>query len=91
MSYLFVVLIGAIAGWVAGQSIKGSELGVIPDLIAGAGGAAALVLFVRIIGSDVATGFVTSTIVAIIGAVAGVYAMRYAMREAPAPARRPRR
>ena len=40
MSYLFIVVIGAVAGWIAGQYIKGSEMGMLPDIIAGAVGAA---------------------------------------------------
>lgn len=91
MSYLFIVVIGAVAGWIAGQYIKGSEMGVLPDIIAGAVGACALVLFARVIGISAATGFFMSFIVAIIGGAATLYAMRFAMKEKPVVVTRPRR
>ena len=91
MSYLFVFIIGAISGWIAGQYVKGSELGTMPDVIAGAVGAAALVLFIRLVGPETATGFVMSAIVAIIGGIAALFAMRHAMKESPAPVRGRRR
>lgn len=91
MSYLFVFVIGAISGWIAGQSIKGSEMGTMPDVIAGAVGAAALVLFVRAVGPESAAGFVMSVIVAIIGGIAALSAMRYVMKENVAPVRGRRR
>lgn len=91
MSYLFIVVIGAVAGWIAGQYIKGSEMGVLPDIIAGAVGACLLVLFARMIGISAATGFFLSFVVAIVGGAATLYAMRYAMKEKPVVVTRPRR
>lgn len=86
MSYLFVMVIGAIAGWVAGQYVKGSEMGVMPDIVAGAAGAALAVLFSRLFGPEAAAGFMVSVIVSIVGAVASLYAMRYVMKEEPVKA-----
>ena len=94
MSYLFIVVIGAVAGWMAGQQIKGSELGVGIDLAAGAAGACLAVLLSRLLGPAAAAGFLLSAIIAIIGGIGGLYAMRKFMksREVPVKARpRPRR
>lgn len=92
MSYLFIVVIGAIAGWVAGQSIKGSEMGVLPDIIAGAVGACLLVLFTRVIGFSSPASFMMSAVIAVVGGIATLYAMRFAMKEKkPVPVTRSRR
>jgi uncharacterized membrane protein YeaQ/YmgE (transglycosylase-associated protein family) len=91
MSYLFVVAIGAIAGFVVGKYVKGSEMGVLPDIIAGAVGACALVLFSRLIGIGAATGFAMSLVVAIVGGAATLYAMRYVLKEKPVVVTRTRR
>ena len=91
MSYLFVIIIGAIAGWVAGQYVKGSELGLAPDLIAGAAGAALAVLITRIIGIEAATGFLMSLVVSVIGGLVGLFSMRHATKEAPVPVKSRRR
>ena len=91
MSYLFIVVIGAVAGWATGQYLKGSELGLGPDLAAGAIGAAVTVLFVRMVGPAGASGFLISAIVAILGAVASLYIMRSYMKAKAVPVARPRR
>ncbi|HUP46833.1 MAG TPA: GlsB/YeaQ/YmgE family stress response membrane protein [Thermoanaerobaculia bacterium] len=92
MSYLIVVIIGGAAGWIAGQYVKGSEAGIVPDLIAGAAGACLAVLFTRVIGFAPATGFIMSTLIAISGAVVALLSMRYVLKEEPVKVkRRPRR
>ena len=91
MSYLIVVVIGAVAGWVAGQYLKGSELGVGIDLAAGAAGAIVIVFLARMLGPVAASGFVMSGIVALIGAIGTLYAMRRVIKAKAVPAPRARR
>ena len=91
MSYLFIVIIGAVAGWVGGQFLKGSEIGVILDLAAGAIGAFVAVLLSRLLGPAAATGLVMSAIVAVAGAIGTLYGMRQFMKEKPLPVSRARR
>jgi uncharacterized membrane protein YeaQ/YmgE (transglycosylase-associated protein family) len=91
MSYLFIVVIGAVAGLVAGQYLKGSEMGKGPDLAAGAVGAAVLVLLVRMVGPAAASGFAMSAILAIIGAIASLYVMRSYTKSKAVPVARARR
>lgn len=91
MSYLFIVIIGAIVGYVAGQYLKGSELGSFPDIAAGAIGAGVAVLLARLVGPEAASGFLISALVATLGAFGMLYGMRHFTKEAPVPVRRPRR
>jgi uncharacterized membrane protein YeaQ/YmgE (transglycosylase-associated protein family) len=91
MSYLFIVVIGAVAGWVAGQYMKGSEHGVGIDIAAGGIGAVVIVLLSRMVGPAAAGGFVMSAIVAVIGAIASLYGMRRFMRASLVPTPRRRR
>ena len=91
MSYLFIVVIGAVVGFIGGKYLKGSELGVLPDIGAGAIGAGVLVLIVRMVGPAAASGFVMSSIVAILGGIALLYAMRTYMKSKEVPVARKRR
>ncbi|HVS31205.1 MAG TPA: GlsB/YeaQ/YmgE family stress response membrane protein [Thermoanaerobaculia bacterium] len=91
MSYLFIVVIGAVVGWIAGQQIKGSELGVGVDLAAGAAGACLAVLLSRLVGPAAVAGLMLSAIIAILGGVGGLYAMRKFMKSREVPVKvRPR-
>ena len=89
MSYLIIMVIGVITGWVGGMYIKGSEMGVVPDLIAGGVGAAVLVMLSRVVGMG--DGFVMSAILAIAGAFGTLFAMRMVLKEKPVPVTRRRR
>jgi uncharacterized membrane protein YeaQ/YmgE (transglycosylase-associated protein family) len=93
MSYMIIVVIGAIVGWVVGQSIKGSEHGVGIDIAAGAIGGCVAVLLSRMIGPAAAAGLFMSAIVSIIGAFVALYGTRMFLksREASAPKSRRRR
>ena len=87
MSYLFIVIIGAITGWIAGQYFKGSEHGVGIDLVAGAAGACVAVLLSRMMGPAAAAGFVMSAVVSVIGGIAALYGMRKVMVPKAVPVR----
>lgn len=91
MSYLFIVIIGAITGWVAGQFFKTDDTAVLLDAVAGAIGASGAVLLSRLVGPAAASGFAMSAIVAIAGAFGVLYAMRRYMRPQPLPVTRHRR
>ena len=89
MSYLIIMVIGVVIGWVGGMYIKGSEMGVAPDLIAGGVGAAAVVALARVVGMG--DGFMMSAVLAIIGAFGTLFAMRMVLKEKPVPVTRRRR
>ncbi len=80
MSYMFIVVIGAVAGWVAGQNIKGSEAGIGIDVIAGAVGACVFTVLSRMVGPAGVSGVVMSVIIAVAGGVAALYGTRLYMR-----------
>lgn len=88
MSLLFVVVIGAVAGWVGGQYIKGSEMGIMPDIIAGAAGGFMAALLGRFMGLD---GVMVSIVMTLVGAIGVLFAMRRVLKEKPVPVARPRR
>jgi uncharacterized membrane protein YeaQ/YmgE (transglycosylase-associated protein family) len=88
---MFIVVIGAVAGWIAGQYMKGSEAGVGIDIAAGVGGACVAVVISRFVGPQGAAGLMMSSIIAILGAVAGLFAMRKFQKAKEVPVARSRR
>ena len=90
MSYLLIVVIGTVAGWIGGQYIKGNEEGVAIDLLCGAIGAVVAVAIARMM-SDAASGWMVSVVVAVIGSIGSLYAMRRVMKARLVPETRPRR
>ena len=87
MSYLLVVIIGAVVGFIAGQYIKGNENGPAVDLVAGGVGACVAVLLSRIV-MDAASGTVMSVVVTIIGSVLTLFIARQVFKVKDVPAAR---
>jgi uncharacterized membrane protein YeaQ/YmgE (transglycosylase-associated protein family) len=68
-SIIIWLIVGAIAGWLAGMVVKGGGFGLIGDIVVGIVGAViAGWLFPRI-GIVIGVGFIASVIDAFIGAV----------------------
>ena len=63
------LVIGAIAGWLAGQVVKGGGFGLIVDIIVGIVGAVIGGFLAGVLGISTGTGIIGSIIVAFIGAV----------------------
>jgi uncharacterized membrane protein YeaQ/YmgE (transglycosylase-associated protein family) len=81
MSFLFwFILIGLIAGWLAGQFVKGSGYGVLGDIVVGMIGAVIGGFLFRAIGVSAGGGFIGSLIVATVGAVILVLVLRQLKR-----------
>lgn len=69
MSIIIWLIVGAIAGWLAGMVVKGGGFGLIGDIIVGIiGGLIAGWLLPRL-GINLGSGFVAAVIDAFIGAV----------------------
>ena len=77
---LVILLIGAIAGWLAGQIVQGTGFGLVGDIVIGIVGAfIASFLFPRL-GLHLGTGVVGEIIAATIGAVLLLIIMRLVRR-----------
>lgn len=76
MSILLFLVIGLIAGWLAGLLVKGGGFGVIGDMVVGVLGALIGGLIFEKFGVSSGGGPVGSIIVATIGAVILIYVLR---------------
>jgi uncharacterized membrane protein YeaQ/YmgE (transglycosylase-associated protein family) len=65
---LIWLLIGAIAGWLAGQFVGGGGFGLIGDVVVGIVGAVIAGYLLPLIGIHLGAGFIRSVISAFIGA-----------------------
>ncbi len=68
-SLLIILLIGAIAGWLAGQIVQGRGYGLIGDIVIGIIGAFIASLLFPSLGIHLGVGIVAEIISATIGAV----------------------
>jgi uncharacterized membrane protein YeaQ/YmgE (transglycosylase-associated protein family) len=63
------LIIGAIAGWLAGLLVKGGGFGLIGDIVVGIVGALIGGWLAGVLGISIGSGFIASVITAVIGAV----------------------
>jgi len=68
-SIIIWIIVGAIAGWLAGMVVKGGGFGLIGDIIVGIVGALIAGWLLPAIGFPIAAGIVGAIIDAFIGAV----------------------
>jgi len=66
---VWVILVGLIAGWLAGKIMKGSGYGTVGDIVLGILGGIVGGWLVRLLGFAPMGGLVTSIITATVGAV----------------------
>jgi uncharacterized membrane protein YeaQ/YmgE (transglycosylase-associated protein family) len=74
------LIIGAIAGWLAGKIVEGGGFGLIVDIIVGIVGAVIGGYLAGVLGIAVGGGMISSIIVAIIGAVVLLFVIRLIKR-----------
>ena len=79
MSFLYFLLIGLLAGWIAGLILKGRGFGVLGDLIIGCIGSLLGGFLFDLLGVH-AAGLVSSLVCAILGAIAFIYLVRFLRR-----------
>ena len=66
---LVILFVGLVAGWLAGQLVRGTGFGIIGDILVGIAGALlASVLFPKL-GLHIGTGIVSEIIYSAIGAI----------------------
>jgi uncharacterized membrane protein YeaQ/YmgE (transglycosylase-associated protein family) len=68
-SFIIWIIVGAIAGWLAGMVVKGGGFGLIGDIVVGIVGAVIAGWLLPQLGIVIGSGFVAAVIDAFIGAV----------------------
>ena len=68
-SILVILLVGLVAGWLAGKIVTGGGFGLIGNIAIGIVGALVGSWLLPQLGVQVGSGFVTKTVVATLGAV----------------------
>jgi uncharacterized membrane protein YeaQ/YmgE (transglycosylase-associated protein family) len=69
MSLLWFLIVGLIAGWLAGMLVKGGGFGLVGDLVVGVIGAVLGGWLFTTFGASIGGGLIGAIIVATIGAV----------------------
>lgn len=80
MEFIWFILIGLVAGWLAGQFMKGGGFGVIGDIIVGVLGALLGGFLFRSFGVSLGGELLSAIIVATIGAIVLIYILRLIKR-----------
>ena len=80
MSVLWFLVVGLVAGWLAGVLVKGGGFGVIGDLVVGVIGAFLGGWLCSTLGASAGGGLLGSIIVATIGAVVLLFIVRLIKR-----------
>jgi uncharacterized membrane protein YeaQ/YmgE (transglycosylase-associated protein family) len=76
MDFVWFLLIGLVAGWLASQIMKGPDLNVVGNMVLGVVGAVIGGFLFRLIGLQ-ATGTIGSLVTATAGAMALIWAVDY--------------
>jgi len=76
MELLLFVVIGAIAGWLAGQFMRGNGFGLLGDIVVGVIGAFLGSYLFRAVGVEIGGGMIGRVIVAFVGAVLLLFVVR---------------
>jgi uncharacterized membrane protein YeaQ/YmgE (transglycosylase-associated protein family) len=80
MEFLWFILIGLAAGWLAGQFMRGGGYGVVGDLLLGVVGAMVGGFLFRQLGLSAGGGLIGALIVATIGAAVVLFLVRVLKR-----------
>jgi len=80
MEFVWFILIGLAAGWLAGQFMKGGGFGIVGDIIVGVIGALIGGFLFRSLGISAGGGLLGALIVATIGAIVLLFVLRLIKR-----------
>jgi len=80
MGFIAWLIIGAIAGWLAGVLVKGGGFGVLVDIIVGIVGAFIGGWLAGVLGIHVGNGWIASIVTATVGAVILLFILRLIKR-----------
>jgi uncharacterized membrane protein YeaQ/YmgE (transglycosylase-associated protein family) len=76
MYFLWIIIVGLIAGWATGKIMKGSGYGILMDILLGIVGAVVGGWLMSFLGFYTSGGLIPSILVAILGAVVVVAIVR---------------
>jgi len=76
MEFLWFILIGLAAGWLAGQLMKGGGFGTVGDIVVGVIGALIGGFLFRSLGVSAGGGLLGALIVATVGALVLLFLLR---------------
>jgi uncharacterized membrane protein YeaQ/YmgE (transglycosylase-associated protein family) len=74
------LVIGAVAGWLAGQIVKGGGFGLVGDIVVGIIGSVVAGWLLPRVGLYIGGGFIAEVINAVIGAVILLFVVRLVKR-----------
>ncbi|HKD46207.1 MAG TPA: GlsB/YeaQ/YmgE family stress response membrane protein [Rhizomicrobium sp.] len=74
------VIIGAIAGWLAGALVKGGGFGLVGDIVVGIVGAIIGGYLASVLGVSIGSGLIASIVTATIGAIILLFVLRMIKR-----------
>jgi uncharacterized membrane protein YeaQ/YmgE (transglycosylase-associated protein family) len=80
MEFVWFILVGLVAGWLAGMLVKGGGFGVIGDIIVGVLGALVGGFLFGFLGFSGGGGLLGSVVVATVGAVVLIFVLRLIKR-----------
>jgi len=80
MNFLWFLIVGLVAGWLAGVLVKGGGFGLLGDLVVGVIGAVLGGWLFGMFGASMGGGLVGSIIVATVGAVVLLFIVRLIKR-----------
>ena len=80
MEFIWLLLVGLIAGWLAGVLVRGGGFGVLGDMVVGILGALIGGYLFRTLGFSAGGGFLGSILVATFGAIVLIVILRVIKR-----------
>ena len=80
MSFLWFLIVGLVAGWLAGMLVKGGGFGLIGDLVVGVIGAFLGGWLFSTLGASAGGGLLGGIIVATVGAIVLLFIVRLVKR-----------
>jgi uncharacterized membrane protein YeaQ/YmgE (transglycosylase-associated protein family) len=80
MEFVWFILVGLVAGWLAGMLVKGGGFGVVGDIIVGVLGAVLGGFLFGFLGFSGGGGLLGSIVVATVGAVVLIFILRLIKR-----------
>ena len=92
MGFVWIVIAGGVAGYIAGKFLKPNEYGPIGDIAIGIAGALVATLMFRFFGPASGIGMFGGVVVVVAGAAGLLISLRVFLKPEPEPVRRiPRR